>query len=89
MGRKINLNANPYEVIGVIPRAFYFMPARDIDIRMPASFPQWMRKSRGWHSLQVVARLKPGVALEQARESMRGLSLQVSAKDFSGPHRLS
>src|SRR5688572_22471595 len=32
LGRKIILNDNPYEVIGVMPRAFYFMPARDIDI---------------------------------------------------------
>jgi hypothetical protein len=24
------LNDNPYEVIGVMPREFYFMPARDI-----------------------------------------------------------
>ena len=43
VGRKITLNDKPYEVIGVMPREFYFMPARDIDIWMPASFPPWMR----------------------------------------------
>ena len=36
LGRTITLNDTPYEVIGVMPREFYFMPARDIDIWMPA-----------------------------------------------------
>jgi hypothetical protein len=39
VGRKISLNDEPYEVIGVMPRAFYFLPSRDIDLWMPASFP--------------------------------------------------
>jgi predicted permease len=34
----------------------------------------------------VVARLKPGVTLQQARDSMSALSRQVTAKDFRGPH---
>ena len=38
LGRKITLNDSPYEVIGVMPREFYFLPARDIDIWMPTSF---------------------------------------------------
>jgi putative ABC transport system permease protein len=86
IGRKILLNDEPYEVIGVMPQGFFFMPSRDIDIWMPASFPPWMRTNFGWHNSQVVARLKPGIALEQARQSMAGLSLQVTAKDFRGPH---
>jgi hypothetical protein len=32
VGRKISLNDEPYEVIGVMPQNFYFMPSRDIDI---------------------------------------------------------
>jgi putative ABC transport system permease protein len=86
LGRKISLNDSPYEVIGVMPRDFYFLPARDIDIWMPASFPAWMRTNFSWHNAQVVARLKPGVTLEQAKESMGALSLQITAKDFRGPH---
>ena len=86
VGRKISLNDEPYEVIGVMPQGFYFMPSRDIDIWMPASFPAWMRRNFTWHDAQIVARLKPGVTLEQARQSMAALSLQVTAKDFRGPH---
>ena len=86
IGRKISLNDEPYEVIGVMPQGFYFMPSRDIDIWMPASFPPWMRTNFGWHNSQIVARLKPGITLEHARQSMAALSLQVTAKDFRGPH---
>ena len=86
LGRKISVNDSPYEVIGVMPREFYFLPAREIDIWMPATFPAWMRTNFSWHNAQVVARLKPGVTLEQARESMAALSLQITAKDFRGPH---
>jgi predicted permease len=86
VGRKITVNDSPYEVIGVMPREFYFMPARDIAVWMPASFPAWMRRNFSWHDSEVVARLKRGVTLEQARESMAALSLHLTAKDFRGPH---
>ncbi len=86
VGRTISLNDQSYDVIGVMPRTFYFMPSREIDLWMPASFPPWMRTNFTWHNAQIVARLKPGVTLEDARKSMAALSLQVTAKDFRGPH---
>lgn len=86
IGRTISLNDSPYEVVGVLPREFYFMPSRDIDIWLPASFPVWMRTSIAWHDGEVVARLKPGTTIEHARGAMAALSLQVTAKDFRGPH---
>ena len=86
LGRALSVNDNPYEVIGVMPPEFFFLPGPDIDIWMPASFPPWMRTSFGWHNAQVVARLKPGVTVEQARESMGNLSQQITAKFANGPH---
>jgi hypothetical protein len=35
---------------GSMPPAFYFMPARDIDIWMPASFPAWMIRNFTWQN---------------------------------------
>jgi hypothetical protein len=52
---------SPYEVIGVMPRDFYFLPGREIDLWIPASFPTRLRNAFGWHDEQVVARLKVGV----------------------------
>jgi len=84
--RKISINDEAYEVVGVMPQRFYFMPSRDIDMWMPASFPPALRGNFTWHDAQIVARLKSGVTLQQARQSMAALSLQVTAKDFRGPH---
>ena len=86
LGRTLTVNDNPYEVIGVMPQEFFFLPGADIDIWVPASFPPWMRTSFGWHDATVVARLKPGVTIEQARQAMGTLSLEMTAKNSSGPH---
>jgi putative ABC transport system permease protein len=85
LGRKITLNDSPYEVIGVMPREFYFMPSRDIDIWIPAAFSAGDLKHFSWHDVHCVARLKPGVTLHQARESMAALSLRVSAQHVKPP----
>jgi predicted permease len=86
VGRKISVNDAPYEVVGVMPQSFYFKPSRDIDMWMPASFPPDLRYNFTWHTAEIVARLKAGVSLEHARASMAALSVQVTAKDFRGPH---
>ncbi len=78
LGRKIFLNDAAYEVIGVMPREFYFMPSRDIDVWMPAAFSAEFLTRFSWHDVQCVARLKPGVTLQQARDSMTALSLRVT-----------
>jgi putative ABC transport system permease protein len=80
LGRTISLNDTPYEILGVMPREFYFMPARDIDVWMPTSFSVGMLKNWGWHDVQCVARLKPGVTLRQAQDAMAALSLRLSAE---------
>jgi ABC-type lipoprotein release transport system permease subunit len=45
-----------------------------------------MRTNFTWHDAQVVARLKAGVTLDRAQESMAALSRHVTEKDFRGPH---
>jgi putative ABC transport system permease protein len=85
LGRKIILNDTPYEVIGVMPREFYFMPARDIDVWIPTSWSAVHLTRWGWHDLHCVARLKPGVTLQQAKESMAALSLRVTSQHLNRP----
>ncbi|HEX6465308.1 MAG TPA: ABC transporter permease [Vicinamibacterales bacterium] len=86
LGRPLIVNDESFTVIGVMPRDFYCLPAANIDVWLPASFPPWMRTNFGWHSAQVIARLKPGVTIASATESMAALSVQVTAKLNSGPH---
>jgi len=85
VGRTIVLNDKPYEIVGVMPREFYFMPARDIDVWMPTSFPPQMLRQWGWHDVHIVARLKPGVTLAQAQQEMAALSLRISAQNVPVP----
>jgi putative ABC transport system permease protein len=86
VGRTIAVNDDAYEVIGVMPQEFYFLPSRDTDVWMPTAWPRWMRTNFTWHDALIVARLKPTVTLDEARQSMAALSLQVTANDFRGPH---
>jgi predicted permease len=85
LGRTITLNDSPHEVVGVMPREFYFMPARDIDIWMPTAFSAADLTKFSWHDVHCVARLKPGVTLHQARDAMAALSLRVSAHHVKPP----
>ena len=85
LGRTITLNDTPYEVIGVMPRQFYFMPARDIDVWMPTSFSAGMLRNWGWHDVHCVARLRPGVTLDRAVTEMAALGLSISAQHEPRP----
>jgi predicted permease len=87
VGRTIMLNDTAHEVIGVMPRDFYFLPARDIDVWMPTSFTAGMLKNWGWHDLDCVARLKPGLTVQHAADSMAALNLRVSAAHVKTPRR--
>jgi predicted permease len=81
LGRLITLNDSPYEIIGVMPRRFSFLPARDIDVWMPTSFSTVMlQRWWSWHDVICVARLKPGATLEQARREITALNLRVTAE---------
>jgi putative ABC transport system permease protein len=71
IGRRVNLDNEPYEVIGVMPRDFHF-PSRNAELWMPTRFQRQSDdfRDRNNNYLNVVARLKPGVSLAQARAEM-------------------
>jgi putative ABC transport system permease protein len=85
LGRTILLDDVPHDVIGVMPREFYFMPSRDVDVWSPASFPDWKLRNYYWLDLHSVARLKPGVTVEQANEAMAALNLRVTEEHTDPP----
>ena len=79
VGRTITLNDTAWEVVGVMPRGFYFLPDRQTDVWMPTSFAPGMLRSFGWHDVHAVARLRPGVSVREANASMAALNLRVTA----------
>ncbi|HKA21149.1 MAG TPA: ABC transporter permease, partial [Blastocatellia bacterium] len=78
--RAINLNGASYTIVGVMPAAFDY-PARDVEIWTALQLAQPSR--RGPYFLSGVARLNPGVTIEQARAEMNAMKSTLSTDTFS------
>src|SRR5215510_4018315 len=74
IGKTIILNDKTHTVIGVTSPDFKWNYPRPTDLWIPISLPPAWRQMRGALLYKTVARLKPGVTLEQARSSMKDLS---------------
>ena len=72
IGRKIQLDAVPYTIVGVMPAEFDFPPSGNVDVWTPLSFDpnDGHGRSRKARSLNVVGRLADGVSHEQAQRDM-------------------
>jgi predicted permease len=77
LGTKVLLNGTPYDVIGVMPPDFTF-PRRDVRYWTPFQFAPDDFDNRQNHFLFVVARLRHGVTLDQARAQMNVIAAQVA-----------
>lgn len=69
IGKTLNLNADVFTVVGVMPSSFQF-PDREDELWVPIAFNSEEASRRGSHYLRVVARIKPGVTLGQAQAEM-------------------
>ncbi len=79
VGKKLLLNGDAYEVIGVLPPGFEYFRADDLYVPIGLSLkPKTAFVDRGSAmGLYAVARLKPGVGLEQASREMAGIAAQL------------
>jgi putative ABC transport system permease protein len=73
IGEKILLDGDAHTIIGVMPPEFSF-PQRAAEIWRPLRFRPADLTDRGNNYLGAIARRKPGVSLEQARQEMRLIS---------------
>ncbi len=77
LGRTIELDSKPYTLVGIVPASFQFLPAADVYVALEpwaATLPD----DRNWHpGILPVARLKPGVSIEQARAEMLGITARL------------
>jgi putative ABC transport system permease protein len=69
LGRTVTLNGSPSTIVGVMPPGFYF-PSREAEYWTPLALDR-ANASRGAHYLGAIARLKPGIPIEQAAVEMR------------------
>ncbi|HMJ05084.1 MAG TPA: ABC transporter permease, partial [Chthoniobacterales bacterium] len=80
IGRSLTLNGESYTVVGVLPGSVR-LPAfgnwRD-QVWVPLAFPADEAASRGNHFLEVIGRIKPGVALAQAKVEMETIAARLA-----------
>jgi len=69
IGKTIELDSEPYLIIGVMPEDFRFPPGGS-DALIPIGFDDKVMTQRGAHYLRVLGRLKPGVSLAQANDDL-------------------
>src|SRR5882724_135020 len=76
IGNPINLNGKSFIVVGVMPRTFQF-PTRKDQLWVPLAFDAKEAGQRGSHYLEVIARIKPGVTLQQAQAEMTTIATRL------------
>jgi putative ABC transport system permease protein len=70
VGKEVWLNGASYTVVGVLPPRFLF-PFREAELAVPITLRSDPRRAdRGANFLRVVARLSPGVTIEQAKRQL-------------------
>lgn len=77
IGRKLTINNQPFTVIGIAPNDH----RTNVDLWVPLALePE--KEIRGMHNIQVLARLRPGVAISSAQAEMDTLAEQDIKQDF-------
>ena len=66
VSRQITLEAEPFEVVGVMPRGYEFPDGSELWIPLRLSESNLSDRQRGAHWLNAVGRLRPGVTAAQA-----------------------
>jgi hypothetical protein len=79
LGRTLRINDEPYSIVAVmpdvIPEWMESGRAGRIDVWTPLAFSSWWSESsRGSHGTSALARLRPGVSLEQAQAELSAIA---------------
>ena len=77
-GRQIQIDAEKFTVVGVVEPVLQFMEQAQLDVPLAYTPAQLDPHARGHQNLDVVARLKPGVTLEQARSEMKLVAARMT-----------
>ena len=82
VGRTIQLDGKSVEVVGVMPPGFeHPILWGPIDIWQPLAFTPEGKTNRGTNYLSEIGRLKPGVSMQQAEQSMITLTANIGKQN--------
>ncbi|MBD0372856.1 MAG: ABC transporter permease [Pyrinomonadaceae bacterium] len=74
--REITLSGRQYTVIGVMPQGFQY-PSRSTQFWTPLDLTEEQISNRDEHWLMTLARLKPGVTIEEAQAGMTTIARRI------------
>lgn len=74
IGQAVRVNGRAGTIIGVMPPKFQFPANEELWIPVNAEFPVKPRNDRGINFISVIARLKPGVSIEQAEAELSSMA---------------
>jgi putative ABC transport system permease protein len=77
LGRRITIDGETFDVVGVMPESFDFLPA-DVDLFVPTNWED--RSSDRERGLLVMGRLKEGRTPEEAEAEISAISTQLAAE---------
>ena len=85
IGQSVTLNGVPYEVVGIMPRAFSLprevLPTLDgaeqADILLPLPMPLDAAQNRDHEDYNIMGKLKPGVSVAQAQAEMDTITARL------------
>jgi len=85
IGKSVTLNGLPYEVVGIMPRAFTLprevLPTLDgaeqADVLLPLPMPLDAAQNRDHEDYNIMGKLKPGVSITQARAEMDTITARL------------
>jgi predicted permease len=83
IGQSITLDGKSREIIGVLPQRFHFLDRNDPAVLLPFKFDR-NKTTLGNFSHEGIARLKPGVTMEQASADIARM-LPIVARTFPAP----
>jgi predicted permease len=84
LGRKIRINGEAYTIVAVMPDVIpaWMELGRHSEVWTPLTFSSdmWSESARGERGYAVLARLKPGVSLEQAQADLSVIAAALAAE---------
>ena len=80
VGRIVNLNGQPYTIVGVLPHIVRLPGFGNWGdhVWVPLAFSSQEAAERGSHYLEVIARMKPGVTLAKAQAEMDTIAARLA-----------
>jgi putative ABC transport system permease protein len=86
VGSRLKINGASYAVVGVMPAGFHYPDGTEIWAPLAFEPKNLAPANRGNHGLEVLARIKPEISLQQAREDMKAVTRAVEDQNKDYPY---